>query len=49
LVENLKGTDHLEDQDIDGRIILNCSLNKQGERVWNGFDMVRIGSCGGCL
>jgi hypothetical protein len=32
-VENLKGKDHLEDEGIDGNIILDWSLEKYGRRV----------------
>jgi hypothetical protein len=36
LVENMKGRDHSEDIDVDGRIILTWSLqNRVG--VWTGF------------
>jgi hypothetical protein len=38
-LENLKGTDHLGDLDIDGRIILKLMLGKQGMR---GCDEQRI-------
>jgi hypothetical protein len=35
--ENLKGRDRLEDLNVDGRIILERVLGKQGGNVWNGF------------
>lgn len=35
--ENLKGRDHLEDLDVDVRIILKRVLKKQGWRVSTGF------------
>jgi hypothetical protein len=36
-VGNWKGTDHLEDLGIDGKIILEWILGKYGGRVWTGF------------
>jgi hypothetical protein len=30
----MKGIDHLEDLDVDGRIILEWILEKQGGKVW---------------
>jgi hypothetical protein len=41
-LENLKGRDHSEDMDIDGRIILGWVLRKQGGKVWTGFVWLRI-------
>jgi hypothetical protein len=35
--ESLKGRDHLEDLDIDRRIILKCILGKYGVRMWTRF------------
>jgi hypothetical protein len=34
LLGNLKGRDHFEDLDVDGRIILKCALENQFRRVW---------------
>jgi hypothetical protein len=45
-LENLKGKDHLEDVGIDGKIILEWVLGKQGrtEFIW-----LRIGISGDLL
>jgi hypothetical protein len=41
--EKLKGViDHPEDQSVDGRIILEWILEKQGEKVWTGCIWLRI-------
>jgi len=32
-LENLKGKDHSDDLDVDGKTILECILGKQGGRV----------------
>jgi hypothetical protein len=37
--ESLKGRDHLEDQGIDGRIILKYILKKTG---WDGVDWLHL-------
>jgi hypothetical protein len=39
---------HLEDQVVDGRIILEWILGKRG-RVWTGFIWLRIGTSDGFL
>jgi hypothetical protein len=44
--ENLKGRDRLEDLGIDGKIMLECILGKQGGRMWTGFIWLRIGASG---
>jgi hypothetical protein len=36
-LKNLKGRDQLEVLGVDGRIILNCILWKQGRKVWTGY------------
>jgi hypothetical protein len=36
-LENLKGRDYSEDLGIDGRIILECILGKEGRKVWTGY------------
>jgi hypothetical protein len=36
-LENMRGRDHLEDLDIDERIILKWFLRKQGWRAWIGL------------
>jgi hypothetical protein len=48
-LENLKERDLLEDLGIDGRIILNWILGKQGKRVWTGFIWLRTGTSDGFL
>jgi hypothetical protein len=35
--ENPKRRDHSKDLGLDGKIILEWILGKQGGRVWNGF------------
>jgi hypothetical protein len=45
-LENLKGSDHLEDLGVDEKIILECILGKQGGRVWTGCIWLRIGTSG---
>jgi hypothetical protein len=47
--EKLKGTDHLEDQDLDGRIILKLILMRLDVRVWTGFIWLRTGAGGRIL
>jgi hypothetical protein len=37
LLESLKGRDHLENLVVDGRIILEWILRKQGGKVWTRF------------
>jgi hypothetical protein len=41
-LENLKGGGHLEDLVVDGKIILEWILRKQGREVWIGFIWLRI-------
>jgi hypothetical protein len=38
----MKGRDHSEDIDVDGRIILECTLGKWGE-MWIGFIWLKCG------
>jgi hypothetical protein len=49
LVENLEGRDHVEDLDVDGRIILERVLGKEGGMLWTGFMWLRIGTSGRLL
>jgi hypothetical protein len=42
-LENLKGKDYLEDMSLDGKIILEWILGKQGGRMWTGCIWIRIG------
>jgi len=46
-MENLKGRDHLEDQSIDGKMILERVLGKEGGKLWNGCMWLRIENSGG--
>jgi hypothetical protein len=46
---NLKERDHLENKDIDGRIILRWILRKWDVGVWTGLSWLRIGTSGGHL
>jgi hypothetical protein len=45
--KSLGGRDHLEDTDVDGKIILKWSLGKLCLKVWIGFIWLRIGTGGG--
>jgi hypothetical protein len=47
--EGLKERDHLEDLDIDVKILLQYILRKQGGMVWIGFYWLRIGTIGQLL
>jgi hypothetical protein len=40
---------HLEDPDLDGRIILRWIFRKWKVGVWTEFIWLRIGTCGGHL
>jgi len=42
-LENLKGIDHIEDLDVDGRTMLERMLGKQGGNVWIGLTWLRTG------
>jgi len=48
LVENLKGRGHLEDTDIDGRIIFKWILRKHN-MMWIGFIWLTAGTSGWIL
>jgi hypothetical protein len=45
----LKGGDHLEDLDVDGRIILEWILGKEVGKAWTGAIWLRIGTGDGLL
>jgi len=42
LSENLKGRDHSEDLDVDGKVTLKFILGKWGDRLWTGCLWLRI-------
>jgi len=46
---NLKERDHLEDPDVDERVILRWIFRKWCVGVWTGFIWLRIGTGGGHL
>jgi hypothetical protein len=46
---NLKGKYHSDELGVDGRMILDWILGKQGGKVWTGFIWLRIGTSGGVL
>jgi hypothetical protein len=48
-LENLKARDRSEDLAVDGRIISECIIGKQGGKVWTGCIWLRIGTSGGLL
>jgi hypothetical protein len=45
----MKGRDHWEDLGVDGRIVLEQVLEKQGLDVWTGFTWLRTGTNDGLL
>jgi hypothetical protein len=47
--ENLERRDYLEDLGVDGKMMLEQILRKQGGRVWTGCIWLRIGNSGGPL
>jgi len=49
LVEKPDGKNHLEDQNVDGRIILRWICRKWDVGVWTGSIWLRIGTGGGHL
>jgi len=46
---NLRERDHLEDPDVDGRIIIRWIFRKWDVGVWTGSSWLRIGTVGGNL
>jgi hypothetical protein len=46
---NLRERDHLEDLDVDRRIILRCIFRKWDMGAWTGLIWLRIGPGGGNL
>jgi hypothetical protein len=46
---DVDGRHHLEDTGINGRIISEGILEKQGGKVWTGLIWLRIGTSGGIL
>jgi len=47
--ENLRERDHLEEPDVDGRIIFRCIFRKWDVGAWTGSSWLRIGTGGGHL
>jgi hypothetical protein len=43
----MKGRDHLEELEVDGKILVEWILNNYGGRVWTGFIWLRLGTSGG--
>jgi hypothetical protein len=41
--ENLKERDHLKDEDVNGKIILEWIVGKYGGKVWTVYNWTRIG------
>jgi len=46
---NLRERDHLEDPELEGRIILRCIVRKWDVGAWTGLIWLRIGAGGGHL
>jgi len=47
--DNLRERDHLEDLDLDGRVIFKWIFRKWDPGVWTGFLWIRIRTGGGRL
>jgi hypothetical protein len=48
-VGNLREREHLEDSDVDGRIIFRWIFRKWDVGAWSGLIWIRIGTGGGYL
>jgi hypothetical protein len=48
-LETLRGIDHKGDLDVDGKIILELILGKQGGKIWIGLIWLKIGAGGELL
>jgi hypothetical protein len=48
-LESMKGIDHLKNEGVDGKIILESILGKECGNVWTGFIWLRIGINSGLL
>ena len=46
---NLKHSDHLQDQGVDGKFILRWVFKKWNGRVWSGFIGLQIGTSVGAV
>jgi hypothetical protein len=42
--EDPRGRDHLEDLDVDEKLIWKRILKKYGGRIWTGFSWLRVGA-----
>jgi hypothetical protein len=49
LVMKSKGKNHMEDPDVDGRIILSWIFRKWDGELWTGLIWLRKGTSGGRL
>jgi hypothetical protein len=49
MYEDLMGIDHLEDLNVDGRVILKWNFHEWHGDVRTGFLWLRTGTGGGCV
>jgi len=49
LVGKPEGRNHLEDQSVDGKVILRLIFRKRDTELWTGSRWLRIGPGGGNL